>query len=54
MKSKAISLTERLEIITKEVYRILGKQKDNVLCIDNKEDFNKYIDKCIQKGRCFY
>lgn len=50
VKSKAISLTERLEIITKEVYRILGKQKDNVLCIDNKEDFNKYIDKCIQKG----
>jgi len=50
VKSKAISLTEKLEIITREVYRILGKQKDNVLCIDNKEDFNKYIDKCIQKG----
>ena len=51
VKSKAINLKEKLALITKEVYRILGKQKDNVMCIKTKQDFDNYIQKCIQKGR---
>ena len=51
VKSKSISLREKLALITEEVYNILGKQKDNVICITNKEEFNQYIEKCIRKGR---
>jgi len=51
IKSKAIPLKEKLDIITKEVYRILGKQKNNVIVIKTKDDFHRYLDICIQKGR---
>lgn len=49
--SKVISLRERLDIITKEVYRVLGKRRANTFVIKNKDAFNQYIDACIQKGR---
>lgn len=51
VKSKKLSLQERLEIITSEVLRVLGKQKDNVLVIKDKQSFHDYISKCIEAGR---
>ena len=51
VKSKKISIKERLDIITQEVYRVLGKQKDNVIVIKNYEDLVEYIDIAIRQGR---
>jgi len=51
LKSKSVSLQDRLQVITENVLRILGKQRANVLVIRDKESFIKYIDKAIQVGR---
>lgn len=51
VKSKKLSITEKLDIIKAEVLRVLGKQADNIFCIKNREDFHTYIDKAIIKGR---
>lgn len=51
LKSKKLSLNERLAIINTNVLKVLGKQKANVLVIKDKETFIKYIDKAIQVGR---
>lgn len=51
VKSKKLSLHERLTLITEEVLRILGKQKDNVLVIKSRDQFHDYISKCIEIGR---
>ena len=48
LKNKNLSLAEKLEEIKKEVLRVLGKQKDNVLVIKSREDFHNYITKCIE------
>lgn len=51
VKSKVISLKDKLDLIEREVRNKLSKQMNNVLCITSKEDFHAYIDKCIKKGR---
>lgn len=50
LKSKKISLTERLQIINSNVLQILGKQKNNTLVIRDIETFKTYIDKAIFCG----
>lgn len=45
-----ISLKDQLEMIKNEVLRVLGKQKDNVIIIDNYEDYINYIDCAIKSG----
>ena len=50
VKSKKVSLEDKLNIINQEVIRVLGKQSDYILCIKDKENFNKYIDKCIDNN----
>ena len=50
VKSKKISLDEKLEIIKTEVYNILGKQRDNVIVIRNRDNLFKYIYDCIHNG----
>ena len=50
LKSKKLSLQERLDIIKENVFKVLGKQKDNVLVIKTKDDFNDYITKAISAG----
>lgn len=47
-KSKDMSLT--IEEIRNEVYRILGKYKDNTIVIYDKEELNRYIDTAIKNG----
>lgn len=50
LKSKALSLTERLAIIKERVLKVLGKQRQNTIVIKTKEEFSTYIDKAIQNG----
>lgn len=47
IKSKKISVEEKLSIVKDEVYRILGKQLDNVEVIYSRERFHEYIDTAI-------
>ena len=51
LKSKKVSLTEKLALIKVKVLEVLGKQKKNVIVIKTKEEFEDYITKCIQFGR---
>lgn len=51
LKSKKISLEERLETIKKEVLRVLGKQVNNTLVIKTKQELVDYITKAIENGR---
>ena len=50
LKSKKLSIEDRLALITENVYKILGHYKDNTRVIRNYDDFVKYIDVCIQDG----
>ena len=51
LKSKKLSLEERLNIITEKVIKILGKQRQNTVVIRSLSDFSAYIDKAIKVGR---
>lgn len=51
IRSKKISLEERLALITENVLKVLEKQKENVLVIKTREHFSQYIDKAIKVGR---
>ena len=49
-KPKGMSLDEQLAIITENVYKILGKYKDNTVVIKTKEQLKDYIDAAIVNG----
>lgn len=51
LKSKKLSIHERLAIITEKVIKILGKQRHNTIVIRSLNDFSNYIDKAIKVGR---
>jgi len=51
VKSKKVSIKEKMILIKAEVLRVLGKQADNVMCIRDKETLNDYISKAIKVGR---
>lgn len=51
LKSKNMPLEDRLNIITSNVYRILGKQAENTIVIRNREDLHQYILNAINFGR---
>ena len=50
LKSKKVSTEEKLELIKKDVDRILGKYKDDVVTIRDIVSFKDYIDKSIENG----
>ena len=50
LKSKNTSIEEKLNIINRNVYNILGVYKENTLVIKDIETFSNYIDKAIQNG----
>lgn len=50
LKSKKISLAERLQIINTNVLQILGKQRANTLVIRDITTLHNYIDKAIAFG----
>ena len=49
-KASGLSLTDRLELIRKEVVRVLGRYADNTQVIHTREDLHKYIDLAISNG----
>ena len=51
LKSKKVSLAEKLVLIRNKVLEVLGKQKKNVIVIKDKETFEDYISKAIEFGR---
>lgn len=51
LKSKKLSLPEKLAIIKLKVLEVLGKQKKNVVVIKTKEEFEDYVSKAIHFGR---
>lgn len=51
LKSKKLSLQDRLAIINEKVIKILGKQRHNTIVIRSLNDFSDYIDKAIAAGR---
>ena len=51
LKSNKINIMQRLSIITRNVYRILGKYKKRVAVIKTKKDLHDYISQAIRAGR---
>lgn len=51
LKSKKVSLAEKLELIRVKVLEVLGKQRKNVVVIKDCESFEDYVTKAIQFGR---
>ena len=51
LKSKSLTLEEKLAIIKRKVLEVLGKQRKNVIVIKNKEEFEDYVSKAIEFGR---
>ena len=50
LKSDKLSIPDKLEIIAKEVNRILGRYKENTLVINDYDVLVDYIDKSIKNG----
>lgn len=50
LKSKALSLNEKLDLITNEVNRILGKHANNTVIIHTVKELVDYIDQAIKIG----
>lgn len=50
IKSSSISLTERLRIITENVYKILGVYKENTIVIKTRQQLTEYIDAAIKNN----
>jgi DNA polymerase I-like protein with 3'-5' exonuclease and polymerase domains len=51
LKSKKVSLAEKLALIKVKVLEVLGKQKKNVIVIKDKATFEDYVSKAIEFGR---
>ena len=51
LKSKKVSLAEKLALIKTKVLEVLGKQRKNVVVIKTKEAFEEYVSKAIEFGR---
>ena len=51
LKSRSLSLEEKLELIKTKVLEVLGKQRKNVVVIKTKEEFADYVTKAIEFGR---
>lgn len=51
LKSKKLSIEDRLALINENVLTILGKQRANVIVIRDKQTFQDYITNAINSGR---
>ncbi len=52
LKSKKLSIQDRLDVIKNKVIKILGKQQHHTVVIRSLNDFSKYITRAIEVGRC--
>ena len=51
LKSKKLTLHERVAIITERVLKVLGHQQKNIVVIRDKETFHNYVTEAIKAGR---
>lgn len=51
LKSKTLTLEEKLTIIKRKVLEVLGKQRKNVVVIKTREQFEEYVSNAIKFGR---
>ena len=54
LKSKKISLTDRLNLIKEHVNSVLGRHREDIQVITNKDDLVSFIDKAINNGVLAY
>jgi DNA polymerase-1 len=52
LKSKKLSIQDRLDVIKNKVIKILGKQQHHTVVIRSLNDFSNYITRAIEVGRC--
>ena len=52
INSKSVNIFDKMNLVETEVYRILGKYRENTRIIDNYDDFVKYCDAIIKNGIC--
>lgn len=50
LRSKALTVEDRLSLISEEVMRVLGKFKSDTLVIYSRDELHKYIDLSIANG----
>ena len=50
LKSKSVSIEEKIEVISQNVHNVLGKYENRIATIRDVESYNKYIDKAIVNG----
>lgn len=50
LKSKKLTLRERVNFIIDKVITVLGKQRNNTVVIKTRAEFSEYIDKAIASG----
>ena len=51
LKSKSLTLEEKLEVIRAKVLEVLGRQRKNVVVIKTKKEFEDYVSRAIEFGR---
>ena len=51
MRARAVSIDDKLAVITRNVYRVLGSYASNTQVIYDYEEFKAFIDKAIEKGK---
>lgn len=51
MRARAVDIDEKLAVITRNVYRVLGSYASNTQVIYDYEEFKAFIDKAIEKGK---
>lgn len=50
LKSKVVSIEEKIQVITENVHKVLGHYKDIITVIKTKEELANYIDHAISNG----
>lgn len=48
VKGETNTISGKIDLARSTVERLLGYLKDELLCITNEEEYNKYIDRCIE------
>lgn len=48
VKGETNTISGKIDLARSTVERLLGYLKDELICITDEEDYNKYIDKCIE------
>ena len=51
LKSKKLTMAERVALTCERIIKVLGHQRSNVLVIRTRQAFTDYITKCIEAGR---